>query len=127
MQAIQHAELACQLEPEHVAYRSHLLQLQAKSYVRRAEALIESGDPHSLQSAVQTLQEAIEKDPLCTKAYLILGAVYAELNQFNRAIKTLKEVLKQNPQEETALQQMQQYQDKLNEWLQINGRRDREH
>lgn len=108
-QALNHALLACSLDPAHEPYRYHHLHLQAVQTVRLAERLADAGGDRRLRLAIKLLSQAVQKDPLCLEAYLLLSAVYAELGRFRQAAEAIQEVLKLNPQHQAAHQHIERY------------------
>lgn len=115
--ALQSAEQACALEPAHETYKFHHLHLQALDMVRQAEKLAETGGPRRWKLAIRILREAVRRDPLCLEAYLLMSAVYAELGDFKLAAKSVQEVLKLNPQHESALQHIARYREQFAPYL----------
>lgn len=118
-QALEHAQLACNLQPAHDAYRYHHVHLQAVEMVQQAERLADAGGRSRLRLAERLLKEAAHKDPLCLEAHLLLSAVYAEMGKFQHAALSVQEVLKLNPQHEAALQHIERYKERFAPYMDI--------
>lgn len=109
--ALEHAQRACDLAGKVREYRLHADRLRALELMKGAEKRIEHGA--DLHSAIADLHRALALDPLASEAYLLLAAAYAARNQLPRATAALHELLKLNPQHQTARQMLQQYSSKL--------------
>ncbi len=93
--AIEAAERACELDPKLDDYRFHLQNLQAKQLISQAEAFFD--DSVQLHMAITLLKQAIELDPLAVDAYLLMGMAYHGLGEYSRAIQSLHDALKLEP------------------------------
>jgi tetratricopeptide (TPR) repeat protein len=111
-EAIKHADTALQMDAKHKEYRFHLQHLQAKKLVYKAEKYFDDSE-ENLSRAVSLLKQATRLDPLAAEAFLLMGLAYAELNEYNEAVRAMKEVLKLDPQHDTAARLQTEYQSKL--------------
>lgn len=100
-QALYYAERACKLKPSNKEYEQHLQFLKARELIYQAEKYFAEDDVQ-LQKAVEMLREAAALDPLAIDAYLLMGLAHAELNEYNKALMALREVLKLDPLHHTA-------------------------
>ncbi len=96
-----HAKRARELDGDNDEYRFHLHNLNAMELVQQAkESLRQSEDQANL--AVTLLDRAIALDPLNVEGHLLLGLAYAQLKDLTKAIQSVKEVLRLDPQHEIA-------------------------
>lgn len=116
--ALEHAELAIELDLERQEYRAHHQHVQAKLWMQSAEKALQQ-DPALPHEAVFDLNRAIELDPLSIEAYLLLGISYSELGDFFQAIQAIREALKLDPQHAAANKLMNDYQTKLKAFLHL--------
>lgn len=116
--AIHHASQAVAREPDNQTYLFHLGHLKAKELIARAEESLAQGeDPHM---AVALLKEAVKLDPLSSEAHLLLAGAWAELEEYAHAVQALKESLRLNPGQQTALDMLEQYKRKLHAQLSVS-------
>lgn len=120
--AIEYARIAVRLDPENESYQYHLHHLQARELVAKAEKCFEQ-EEDQYYLAVALLKEAVALDPLNAEAYLLLSIAHAELKDYSDAVRCVKEVLKLNPQHETANKLLQDYTNRFNDFLTNNRRR----
>lgn len=66
----------------------------AHFYCERALDLMDSGDGDEVR---RTLQRALDSDPQCVRASLLLGRLEGEAGEHRRAIKALRNVTEQDP------------------------------
>ncbi|GGF88987.1 tetratricopeptide repeat protein [Paenibacillus abyssi] len=95
--ALHYAEEAVRLQSDHEEYQFHLNTVKAKILVTEAVHAIEE-KRLDLHHAISLLHDAVRLDPLNGDAYLLLGAAYGELSQFEEAADSLKEALRLDPQ-----------------------------
>lgn len=119
--AIEYAQTAVRLEPGNESYRYHLHHLQARELAAKAEKCLEQGNDQCYL-AVAFLKEAVVLDPLNAEAFLLLSIAHAELKDYSDAVRSVKEVLRLNPQHETAHKLLQDYTNRLNQFLTNNIR-----
>lgn len=115
-QALEHARIAVKLDQASETYRYHLLHLLARELVQQAEPFFDR-EKGRLYMAVSLLKRAVELDPLCVEAFLLLALAYAGLDDYTFAVQAVKEVLKLQPEHELAKQLLQDYVKKLNRYL----------
>ncbi|WP_240762239.1 tetratricopeptide repeat protein [Paenibacillus thalictri] len=110
-EAIKHADMAVQLEPEDAYYRIHLNILQAKELVQKAEKQLQQSNDR-LPDCIVWLKTAITLDPLLLEAYLLLGITYERLGEYDPAILAISEVLRLDPQHTTGNRLLARYENK---------------
>ena len=98
--ALLHARIAHTLDENNEKYRFHLCHLLGRWHVVEAEKCFE--DDQQLSQGRFLLKKAVKLDPLSFEAYLLLGVAYAEMGEYNRAIKALDEALDLDPNNEMA-------------------------
>jgi tetratricopeptide (TPR) repeat protein len=108
--AISHAQTAVKLDGQQ-DYKDHLRHLEAVQLVRQAERRLNQPVPERFE-CIQMLEQAVRLDPLCLEAHLLLGAVYMEQGQFEQASEALHEVLRLNPNYESARSMLETIQKK---------------
>lgn len=115
--ALDHARLAYDLKPEGRQYEYHMRTLEAKSLMKEAEAIAESksGDP---QLAAMLLEQAIKLDPINTDAYVLLGMMQANIREYTKAIQSLEEVIKLEPDHASAAELIRLCKERLHTMLQ---------
>lgn len=111
--AAEHAAKAIELEPGREDYRYHLRNLRARELASEAQRRFDEPEPQ-IDDAVILLQEAIQLDPLLVEAYLLLGAAYAQLQDYDSAMKAMQDAIRLDPQNEIAKQHQKQYRQKMN-------------
>lgn len=111
-QAIQHAEKACLLNEDDKEYRQHLQYLQARKLIYKAEKFFTHSKDH-LNEAIALLDEALTLDSLAIDAFLLKGLAHAELNEYNKALAAMQDVLKLDPQHDIAQKLEKQYKDNI--------------
>lgn len=94
--ALEHARKACELDDKETTYQCHLQQLVAKQLVQRAEQLLDT-DQEAPEKVRDLLQQAVRIDPLLTEAYVLLGVVYIQTGERQRAKKVLMEAIRLIP------------------------------
>jgi tetratricopeptide (TPR) repeat protein len=114
--ALEHAGRALELAPDHEPYRFHVQNLLAKEKAAQAQKCLEEGRDQ-LFMAVSLLRDAVSLDALCTEAYLLLAVAYAELDENFRAVQTLWELLKLDPQNAEAMKLLKQLQSKMKQYI----------
>lgn len=110
-QAIQHAGKACLLNEDDKEYRQHLQYLQARELIYKAEKFF-AHSKDQLNEAIALLNEAIALDPIALDAYLLKGLAHAELNEYNKALVAVQDVLRLDPQHDIAQKLEKQYEDR---------------
>lgn len=106
-QALKHAQMACSLN-EQEEYCFHLQHLQSKELLFKAEKYFDQTEVH-LREAVSLLEKAISLDPISLEAYLLKGMAYAELLEYDRAIKAIEEVMILDPQHSIGEKLLKEY------------------
>ncbi|UVI32420.1 hypothetical protein [Paenibacillus spongiae] len=99
--AIYHAEQAVMLDSDHEEYNYHLQTVQAKQLVLESEALLGLSPPDS-EGAIAKLRLAVNKDPLNLETFLLLGALYDSLAQYEQAAEFAEEAIRLDPQHSAA-------------------------
>lgn len=107
-EALRHARTATRLAPSQYEYDVHLRSLEAKDLVLQAERHINQGKDGSLLAAA-LLRQALKLNPLEESAYLLLAAAFAGADEYREAIQTLQELLRLDPEHETARKLLDQY------------------
>ncbi|MFD2672924.1 tetratricopeptide repeat protein [Marinicrinis sediminis] len=111
-QALQHARQAVELDSSHPEYHQHLQHVKARALVADAEELLSQSAEHATE-AIRLLNEAIDADPLCSKAYLWKGAVYAAMQQYEMARQQYEEAVRMDPSSKKALEMIKHIQREL--------------
>ncbi|WP_136606163.1 tetratricopeptide repeat protein [Paenibacillus dokdonensis] len=118
--ALDHAQRACELDPEKAEYLLYLQHLQSMRLVQDAKKMIDSGKvaPASdLYQTVSMLKEAVRLDPLYGEAYIWLALTYSQLNEHALAISSLKEVIALQPQDHGLQDMLAQLKNRLSTYL----------
>jgi tetratricopeptide (TPR) repeat protein len=121
--ALEHAQTACRLDLRHEEYKYHLQNLQAKELIQKAQTVLNMPSKQ-LHLAISLLKQAVRLDSLALEAYLLLSVAYAELEEYSKAIESMREVLKLDPQHEYAQTLLTEYQTQLKNYLRLNKRKD---
>ncbi|CAH1217254.1 MULTISPECIES: tetratricopeptide repeat protein [Paenibacillus] len=114
--ALEYARKAVDLSGGTEEYLLHLHTLEAKQRTNQAKALLEQGDgksPEHCVQAVALLSEAIRLDSLQLEAHVLLALAYIELNEFKRALSTVREALALDPQNVQLQQLLQQIKQRM--------------
>lgn len=114
--AIEHAESAVRLEPDNDTYRYHLRHLNARELVGKAQRCFDRNQDQ-LYLAAAYLKQAVSLDPLNVNAFLLLALAHAGLEEYDGAIRALNELLKLNPQHESARRLLDDYTEQWNHYL----------
>ncbi len=109
-QALKHAQIAYSLNNQE-EYEFHLQHLQSKELLFKAEKYFDHTEVH-LRKAISLLQQAIILDPISLEAYLLKGMAYAELMDYDRAIKAFEEVVILDPQHSIGKKLLNEYRNK---------------
>src|SRR5690606_613240 len=96
--AIEHAELACRLDPVSEPYRLHLNTLNARKLLYAADDLLSDVETPQIHEAIIMLKRACQLDPLSVEALLILAVAYERRGWLQDALNTAQEALKLEPQ-----------------------------
>ncbi|WP_160396014.1 tetratricopeptide repeat protein [Paenibacillus sp. MMS18-CY102] len=99
--ALYYALRAVELDPEQKAYGYQLRTVQASLLVSSARFDL-GQQPPDPASAIHTLQEAIELDPLSFDGFFLLGEAYALLNRLDDAVRCALEAIRLNPGDDSA-------------------------
>lgn len=113
--ALEHVEAAKRLEPDNETYRQHGAVLYARHLVSEAEKRLADGERPDW--SVVALRQAIESDPLCLQAYLLLAEAYGRLGDFPLALQAAKDAIKLDPQHEEAKRLVRYYSEALKHYL----------
>lgn len=97
--ALHHALKAVELDPDQTAHAYQLRTVQARLLVQTGKQELVMRPP-SVASAVQSLKEATELDPLNQEAYYWLAVAYAKLNRLDEAVRCALEGIRLNPTDE---------------------------
>ncbi|MDP4096624.1 tetratricopeptide repeat protein [Paenibacillus sp. P96] len=106
-QALEHAKYAVRLAPGHDDYKIHLRALEARRLAGDVRKMLSRNDSSKDQArikAINMLREAVNLDPLCADAYVLLALVYSDLNQYDEALSAAAEAIALLPQEEQLIQ-----------------------
>lgn len=114
--AVWHAELAVKLDHEEQLYKAHLQHLEARRLIVQAESFFD-GTMDSLYMAVYLLRHAVNLDPLAIQGYLLLSEAYAGLEDYHLAVLNAKEAVKLDPIDDYAVQLLERYKLKLEQYL----------
>lgn len=114
--ALEHAETAARLDPDKELYQLHVELLHAKELVVRAEKSLEGRTAQPLL-AIALLKQAVSLDPLSVEAYLLLGVSSASAGDYAQAVQALREALRLDPEQESALSLLPVYERKLKKLL----------
>jgi tetratricopeptide (TPR) repeat protein len=114
--AVWHAELAVKLDYEEQLYRAHLQHLEARRLIVQAENYFD-GTTESLYMVIYLLRHAVNLDPLAVQGYLLLSEAYAGLEDYHQAVQNAKEAVKLDPLDDFAIQQLERYKLKLEQYL----------
>ncbi|WP_418038332.1 tetratricopeptide repeat protein [Paenibacillus xylanilyticus] len=115
--ALEHARKAAELSNGTEEYVLHLQTLEAKQLSTQAKALLEqagSGTNERYVSAAALLKEAVKLDPLSVEAHVMLALAYSDLNEFDRAIKAIRDAISLDPQNAQLHQMDQQIKQRKN-------------
>ncbi|GFN30676.1 tetratricopeptide repeat protein [Paenibacillus xylaniclasticus] len=99
--ALYYAVKAVELDPEQQAHTYQLRTVQANLLIIKARQAL-GHQPPQTADAVQSLQEAVELDPLSFEAYVLLAEAYAKLNKLDDAARCSLEAIRLNPADESA-------------------------
>ncbi len=114
--AIQSAQIANQLQPNHPIYELHVKTLQAASIVGRAIDLYTREGTSQSDLVIKFLNQAITLNPLHIEAYYWLGVVYYELLHYSQSDYYLREALKLNPSHRGANDLLLKTSRKMKQW-----------
>ncbi|WP_165921053.1 tetratricopeptide repeat protein [Paenibacillus albiflavus] len=114
--ALWHAKLAVQYNTEEQLYLAHLQHLEARRLIVQAEGYFD-GTTESLYMVIYLLRHAVNLDPLAIQGYLLLGEAYAGLEDYDQAIKFVKEAIKLDPLDDYAILELERYKLKLEQYL----------
>jgi tetratricopeptide (TPR) repeat protein len=115
--AIEHANLAVRLDGDEEYYRFHLQHLHAKELIQQAERYFTEPE-EQVWMAISLLKQAILLDSLCLEAFLLLGHAYSLVKEYGPAIQAIQELIKLDPQHELGSKLLQDYQQRLKEYMQ---------
>ncbi|MGN7357339.1 tetratricopeptide repeat protein [Paenibacillus sp. SAF-054] len=118
--ALEHAQKACELDPEKSEYLLNLQHVQSMRLVQDAKKIIDTGEiaPASeLYQVVSMLKEAVRLDPLYGEAYIWLALTYSGLNEHALAIASLKEVIALQPNDHGLHDMLDQLKNRLSTYL----------
>ncbi|MEI0738503.1 tetratricopeptide repeat protein [Paenibacillus sp. JTLBN-2024] len=118
--ALEHAQKACELEPDKAEYALNLQHLQSMRIVQDAKKVLDSGDmaqASELYQTVSVLKEAVRLDPLYAEAYIWLAVAYSQLNEHALAIASLKEAMALQPQDDGLQSMLDQFKSRLSTYL----------
>lgn len=115
--ALYHAATAHHLNPDHQEYRYHFQRLRARKLAVMAQEMLGS-DGEQLYLALTLLQDAVQLDPLCEEAWILKAVTHAELEEYDRAVHTVKKAVELNPQNEIAVKLLETYKIKLSQFFQ---------
>jgi len=99
--ALHYAVKAVELDPEQRAHVYQLRTVQASLLLLKARQAL-GHQPAQTAEAVQSLQEAVELDPLSFEAYVLLAEAYAKLNKLDEGVRCALEAIRLNPSDESA-------------------------
>ncbi|MGF7030501.1 tetratricopeptide (TPR) repeat protein [Paenibacillus mucilaginosus] len=114
--AIEHAQQAVDLDGRDEHYAFHLQHLQAKRLLFTAEKLFDEPEER-LWLAVELLKEAVELDPLSVEGFLLLGMAYHRLGEYAQALRSIKELLKLDPQHTIGRRLSADYEQKWKQYM----------
>ncbi|MCZ8520507.1 MULTISPECIES: tetratricopeptide repeat protein [Paenibacillus] len=114
--AIEHAQQAVALDGHDEHYAFHLQHLQAKRLLFTAEKLFDEPEER-LWMAVELLKQAVELDPLSVEGFLLLGMAYHRLGEYAHSLRSLKELLKLDPQHAIGRRLYADYEQKWKQYM----------
>mgnify|MGYP000616261241 CR=1 FL=1 len=118
--ALQAARKAHWLDHTQTTYKYHLDHLESLDCIRQAEACLARGKAQTY-TAIGYLKQAVQLDPLASEAYMLMGMAYAELDEFEHALISMKEALKLNPHLDSAKELCAKYAKELHRKLNEQG------
>jgi tetratricopeptide (TPR) repeat protein len=101
-QALEHAKHAVRLTPGQDEYKLHLNSLEARRLAGEVRKMLSGSstpEDQTREKAVNMLHEAVDLDPLCVDAYVLLALAHSELKQFDEALAAVGEAIDLLPQE----------------------------
>ena len=106
--AMKYATEACMLAPQTDNYVLHLNTLKAKELLLQVEKWLYKDHPR-MSDCESLLEYAIQLDPLCLEAHLMLAIAYGLQERYNKAVQILVEALKLDPQHAEVKQLLADY------------------